>query len=60
LGSSQIDHPTFSFNEKVKAFSFEEVEDETFQNCDAIIFATKAISTEQLTKQLGTKIDQNK
>lgn len=60
MGSSQIDHPTFSFNEKVKAFSFEEVEDETFQNCDAIIFATKAISTEQLTKQLATKIDQNK
>jgi len=56
----KINHPTFTFDKNVKALSFDEVEDETFQNCDAIIFATKAISTEQLTKQLATKIDQNK
>ena len=56
----KINHPIFSFDEDVKALSFDELEDETIQNCDAIIFATKATSTEQLTKQLASKIDQNK
>lgn len=55
----KLTHPTFTFNEKIKALSFEELKNETVQNCDAIIFATKAIATEQLTKEVSQKIDTN-
>ena len=56
----RLEHPTFSFNNKINAISFDCLETNIIQEYDGIIIATKANATLGLAQELSKKIDQTK
>lgn len=56
----RLEHPTFSFNNKINAINFDCLETNIIQEYDAIILTTKANTTQNVAQQLSKKIDQTK